>query len=589
MARKRSTFDGVVLLGPDSITEWQSSDDFEWANKVGLGTFYLQDWTAIDHFEVKEFIRSMIPNSMTSEIAGDRINLKPALFAEMFGLREYGTKVRRVKSTCRAHINLVQEIVDGQELSHDSHDGYPVDKLTGKWPIRCKAMVSTFGFKRRNRCISAGLLEALARADKEEEIDWAELFWRNVTRELTQLQAKIVPTSTIGPLLTMVLRRVCGRWERVNRPTNLQNQLVEQQESPTTKHVKEPTQATPTQQIPIQPYEEGDAKLQQEDCQASHGTQLPPSRQHLNSLIAMHETMGKLSSFFPVIDQAIRRAEEWEQYEAQRQEMKQHYKVVRAHVTILEGELEEKENSLEQMRERIRADSEQLSKLREERNTLRVVNQRLLDAARTKRNALQNAEANAKRWKRRACQHLKESQAHLQQVQESQRCSEDRLKDETAEVHRKNEVQAREYQKLLQDHAILKGEHHLCSADTTVPLDKVKVEIRTMVMDECQGYRRTNEELTEQLHTIEELDHDDDELHFIIEEHNDVNMAAAAKIENFANESETDHDDTELHLIIDEYQQRQHGCSKNRRLSEESIQENLEGSRAADSSQRGRG
>lgn len=120
---------------------------------------------------------------------------------------------------------------------------------------------------------------------------------------------------------------------------------------------------------------------------------------HIARLGALNETMAKLVTFFPKVDEAIKRAKEGERDRNEEQYNLMRFEMVQAHLNRLKRRVEEQNMVIHESFGRNREYEREIWAYQAEAAELRAENQRLMDVANGKQATIQALQMRSQFWK----------------------------------------------------------------------------------------------------------------------------------------------------------------------------------------------
>ncbi|KAH8939168.1 hypothetical protein BDL97_15G024000 [Sphagnum fallax] len=207
---KKPRYSIPELLQLVGMGEWKRSGDFEWARKVKLDTFYSKNWARYHEPIVREFVKNIQKDGLSSVVRGIPVVVSKGLVMEVFGLPGKSDKdvVLKAELASEAHRSAVGHMVPWEALKKD--EGYLIDKAHGAYKLRLRGLNESFNMKKKTFLMAGGTIQALAYAETMN-VDMATMFLSNLKREFSYLRAKSVSGTFVAPAITMLVMR-CIPW-----------------------------------------------------------------------------------------------------------------------------------------------------------------------------------------------------------------------------------------------------------------------------------------------------------------------------------------------------------------------------------------
>ena len=195
---------------------WLNAKDANFANTVGLGRFYTDEWRFVHAPLVWEWLENLPATSYTSSIRGRSVTLNRASLDRIFGFPDVLPDIRRINPNSDEHRTLVG-IIAGPNAKYREKQGYRVSKSNTEInKIRVKGIMQTLLMLKKVDAAPLFLMENLAKALNGHAIAWGDIFFKAVTNDVDKIRKGTTPHTCVGGVITLLIRQQLGPWSLAN-------------------------------------------------------------------------------------------------------------------------------------------------------------------------------------------------------------------------------------------------------------------------------------------------------------------------------------------------------------------------------------
>ena len=210
MAPKK--FPNLELRIPSKIQAWLNAKDANFANTVGLGQFYTDEWRFVPAPLVREWLKNLPATGYTSSVRGRLVTLNRASIDQIFGFPDVLPDIHRRNPNSDEHRILIG-IIAGPDAKYREKQGYTVSKFNTEInKIRVKGILQTLLMLKKVDAAPLFLIENLAKALNSHAIAWGDIFFKAVTNDVDKIRKGTTPHTCVGGVITLLIRQQLGPW-----------------------------------------------------------------------------------------------------------------------------------------------------------------------------------------------------------------------------------------------------------------------------------------------------------------------------------------------------------------------------------------